>query len=311
MSAAPTPWPSLPYDEIRPTAAFLHRISQIAGKYTLGEPFEPNWGNVLMPITARGFATPTLHEDGVFFSVEYELLDDRVTITASTGRASIPLESGSVAGFYARFVEAAGLLGIPPLPNTSQPEIEGAPPLDEDTEQREYDPDAARRIWSALAHAQWALLDYQAPFAGHRQRVGLMWGGFDVSATRFSGRSVTPPDTHPTFLRNGMTGEVVAVGFVFGDEMHSPAPAFYAYISPPPDGLEDASFGVPEAAWMPDAGLIVLPYDAVRASDDPHATVVRFADAVYAVAVERGGWPAELAGRRFEGWYACSHPVFG
>ena len=32
-----------------------------------------------------------------------------------------------------------------------------------------------------------------------------------------------PPDTHPTFLRNGMTSEVVAVGFVFGEEA-SPEP---------------------------------------------------------------------------------------
>jgi hypothetical protein len=306
---APTPWPSLDFDEIHPTAAYLHRISQIAGKYTLGEPFEPNWGNVLMPVTARGFATPTLHEDGVFFSVEYELLDDRVTIAASTGRASVPLEPGSVAGFYARFAEAAAPLGIPPLPNALQPEIPGAPPLDEDTEERAYDPDAARRIWSVLAHAQAALLDYQAPFAGHRPRVGLMWGAFDLSATRFSGRAVEPPDTHPTFLRNGMTSEVVAVGFVFGDEA-SPVPTFYAYISPPPDGLEHASFGVPEAAWDPGAGLIALPYEAVRASEDPHATVVRFADAVYAVAVELGDWPAGLAGPHIEGWYATSRPVF-
>jgi hypothetical protein len=310
MSAAPSPWPELPFDEIRPTAEYLHRLAQIGGKYTLGEPFEPNWGNVLMPVTPRGFATPTLFADGVFFTVEYELLDDRVTISASTGRASVPLEPGSVAGFYARFADAAGTLGIPPLPNTLQPEIQGAPPLDEDTEERPYDPEVARRIWSAFAHVQNALLDYQAPFAGYRPRTGLMWGGFDLSASRFSGRAVTPPDSHPTFLRNGMTGEVVAVGFVLGDEMHSPEPAFYAYISPLPDGLEEASFGVRDASWDPGSGLIVLPYDAVRESEDPHATVVRFADAVWGVACERGGFPADLAGKRVEGWYATRHPVF-
>jgi len=61
---------------------------------------------------------------------------------------------------------------------------------------------------------------------------------------------------------------------------------------------------------MPEAGLIVLPWDAVRTSDDPEATVVRFADAVYAAAVELAGWPADLVGPRLDGWHASRHPVF-
>jgi Family of unknown function (DUF5996) len=308
--AAPEPWPSLDYGEIRPTVEHLHRLAQIGGKYTLGEPFEPNWGNVLMTITPRGFATPELRAGDVVFTVDYELLDDRVTITASTGRASLPLAPGSVADFYARFVEAAEPLGIGPLPTLGQPEIPDAPPLDEDREQRPYDPDVARRVWSAEASANRALVAYQAPFRAHRPRTGLWWGGFDLSAARFNGRPVTPPASHPVFMQNGMTGEVVSVGFVLGDQ-RSPVPGFYAYISPPPEGLGDADFGVPEAAWVPDAGLIFLPYDAVRSTDDPEATVVRFADAVYALAVERGGWPDDLVGERHDGWYASRHPVFG
>ncbi len=302
-------WPELDYEAIRPTVAYLHRLAQIGGKYTIDQPFEPNWGNVLMPITPRGFATPTLRVNDVFFAVEYQLLDDRVTVTADTGRASVPLAPGSVADFYAAFLEAVGPLGIPPLENLSQPEIAGAPPLDEDREQRDYDSAAARRMALALLRAGQALGAYQAPFRGHRPRVGVMWGAFDLSATRFNGRSVTPPASHPIFLQNGMTGEVVSVGFVFGDE-RSPMPAFYAYISPPPDDLESADFGVSEARWIADAGLIVLPWEAVRASGDPEATVVRFADAVYAVAASSDAWPPSLVGERHNGRYAVTHPLF-
>jgi hypothetical protein len=306
---APEPWPTLDYDEIRPTVEHLHHLAQVGGKYTLGEPFEPNWGNALMAVTPRGFATRGLHAGDVVFTVAYDLLDDRVTVTTSSGRVSLPLAPGSVADFYARFVETVEPLGIPPLRTLSQPEIPGAPPLDEDTEQRPYDPDVARRVWSAMASVQAALTAYNAPFRGHRPPAGLWWGGFDLSATRFNGRPVTPPPTHPIFMQNGMTGETVAVGFVFGDE-RSPAPGFYAYISPPPPGLDDADFGVPEATWLPDAGLIVLPWDAVRSTDDPQATAIRFADAVYAIAVERGGWPDDLVGERHDGWYASRHPMF-
>jgi hypothetical protein len=86
-------------------------------------------------------------------------------------------------------------------------------------------------------------------------------------------------------------------------------PSFFAYISPPPDGLEGFDFG-PDATWLPDAGLVVLPWDAARRAEDPQAAVVAWADRVYAAAVELGGWPADLVGARHDGWYAARNPVF-
>jgi hypothetical protein len=304
-----TPWPALDYEEIRPTVDYLHRLAQIGGKYTVDQPFEPNWGNAVMPVTPRGFGTGTLRSGDVSFVIEYQLLDGQVVITADTGRAAVPLGPGSVADFLQSFTDAVAPLGIPPLANLSQPEIPGAPPLDEDAEIRPFDRDVARKLAAALRHASRALDAYQAPFRGHRPRVGLMWGGFDLNASRFNGRQLTPPDTQPVFLQNGMTGEVVSVGFVFGDE-RSPVPAFYAYISPPTAELENADVGVPEAFWVPEAGLIVLPWEIVRESDDPEATVIRFADGVYALAERSGRWPADLAGERHDGRYASTHPVF-
>ncbi len=305
----PDPWSPLPYEEIRPTVDHLHRLVQIGGKYTLNEPFEPNWGNIPLSVTPRGFSTPTLHAGAVLFVVDYELLDDRVTISATTGRVSLPLGPGTVAGFYEQFVEAVAPLGIAPLQTTVEPEIPDAPRLDADREQRPYDGEVARRVWSAFASSASALIAWQAPYRGHRPRVGIMWGGFDLSATRYSGRLVTPPSTVPVFQQNGMTGEVVAVGFSLGDEK-SRAASFYAYISPAPDGINAVDFGIEGAVYVPQAELIVLPWDVVRASDDPHAAVLRFADAVYDAAIKLGGWPTDLTGARLDGWYASTHPVF-
>ena len=80
------------------------------------------------------------------------------------------------------------------------------------------------------------------------------------------------------FMQNGMLEEVVAVGFSFGDE-RSPRPASM------PTSHATRGFGRvrprhPGAAWYPDAGLMVLPWNAVCADADPIASVVAFADRV-------------------------------
>ncbi len=308
-SQPPDPWPALPYSEIQPTVDHLHRLSQIGGKYTLDQPFEPHWGHVVLLVSPRGFATPTLRSGEVLFTVAYELLDDRVTVSASTGQVSLPLGPGSVAQFYERFLDSVAPLGIGPLRTSIEPEIADAPTLETDREERPFDAQVARRIWSALASAAGALTVWQAPFRGHRPPVGLMWGGFDLSATRYNGRPATPSSTMPIFQQNAMDEEDVAVGFWLGDERSRQA-AFYAYISPEPEGIDAVDFEVAGAAYDPNAGLVVLPWDAVRATDDPQATVVRFADAVYEAAVGLGGWPANLVAERHDGWYASTHRVF-
>lgn len=297
-------WPVLDFEALAPTVDHLHRLVQIGGKYTIDSPFEPNWGNVMLTVTPRGVTTPTLHAGDVAFSVAYDLLDDSVELVASTGREVLPLGPGSVAAFLARFTEAAARLGIPALENLSQPEIVGAPPLDEDTLERPYDPGAAQLVSAALGHAAAALTAYQAPFRGHRHRVGMMWGGFDLSAQRFNGRSVVPPDSHPVFLQNGMTDEVVSVGFWLGTA-DAPAAGFYAYVHPVPDGMADADLGAPGAQWNADAGIAFLPWAALLDREEPTADVVAFGDAVYALA----GWPAALTGSRIHGREATRNPI--
>jgi hypothetical protein len=107
-------WPSLPYDEMAPTVDHLHRLSQIAGKYTLDQPFEAYWGDIALLVTPRGIATRTLRSDAVLFEIEYAILDSQVVITASTGRTTLALGPGTVADFYGKFVDAVAALRIQP-----------------------------------------------------------------------------------------------------------------------------------------------------------------------------------------------------
>lgn len=301
-------WPSLPYDEMAPTVDHLHRLTQIAGKYTLDQPFEAYWGDVALLVTPRGIATRTLRLGDVLFEIEYAILDSQVVVTASTGKTALPLAGGTVADFYEKFVAAVAALRIPAPRTTLETEIAGALPFDSDTADRPYDAAMARRMWMAYASVASALSLWQSAYIGPRPPVGIMWGGFDIFAPRYNGRSLVPPHDRPIFQQNGMSGEVVAVGFSLGD-MQSRAAGFYAYISPSPAGIESADFGVKEAAYDAAAGLVQLPWDVARAGKNPQDTVLRFADAVYAAAVKLGGWPNNWVNSRHDGWYASRHLI--
>ena len=307
-SADSPPWPAMPSVEVGPTIDYLHRLAQISGKYTLDQAYEPNWGNIPLAVTGRGFATPTLRRDDVIFRVDYDLLDGQVTIAANTGRAALPLHPGSVADFFAEFVSAAASVGLAAPGSTIEPEIADAPRFDGDTEERPYETDVARWAAGAFASASTALTAWQAIYRGHRPGVGIMWGGFDLSATRYCGRSITPPLGVPMFQRNGMTEQVVAVGFVLGDD--DTPPYFYGYVTPPPRGIVDADLGAEGASYDVAAGLAKLPWDAARRTPDPHTTVVAFADAIWQVAVDLGDWDADLVIDRHDGWHASRQPMF-
>jgi len=67
-------------------------------------------------------------------------------------------------------------------------------------------------------------------------------------------------------------------------------PAFYSYAYPAPAGFANASIS-PEAAYFEKRlGEFVLPYDAVRTSSDPEATLMAFLQSTYTAAADLGGW---------------------
>jgi hypothetical protein len=231
-------------------------------------------------------------------------------VTSSNGKTTLPLAGGTVADFYRKFVDAVAVLGIPAPRTTLETEIPGALHFDADTVDRPYDAGLARQMWRAYASVTSALSLWQSAYIGPRPPVGIMWGGFDLFAPRYNGRSLVPPHDRPIFQQNSMNGEVVAVGFSLGDSQ-SRAAGFYAYVSPPPAGIQAADFGVKEAVYESAAGLVALPWEVVRASKNPQDTVLRFADAVYAAAVKLGGWPHDWLNPRHDGWYASSHLIPG
>ena len=67
-------WPDLPYEWWRPTRETLHLYTQVVGKLRLAlSPFEPQWGNVPLYLTARGLTTSPIPLGPLTFDAEFDL----------------------------------------------------------------------------------------------------------------------------------------------------------------------------------------------------------------------------------------------
>ena len=66
-----------------------------------------------------------------------------------------------------------------------------------------------------------------------------------------------------------------------------PEATFYSYAAPEPPGFADAA-----PLYNRETKLCELPYEAVRTSADPDATLLDFCQQVYDVTAELGLWPA-------------------
>jgi hypothetical protein len=165
-----------------------------------------------------------------------------------------------------------------------------------DQRQRPYDAEAAHRFWRALLQADRLFKYFRTAFLGKASPVHLFWGGFDLAVTRFSGRRAPLhpggiPGLSDGITREAYSHEVSSAGFWPGSDAF-PRAAFYSYAYPQPESFDLAA--VPSGAYF-DAtmGEFLLPYDVVRASEDPDALVLEFLQATYVAAAALGGWDRE------------------
>jgi hypothetical protein len=83
-----TSWPELPYAAWKDTLATLHMKLQIVGKVRLAlSPFEPEWANVPLYVTARGLTTTPMAYDGLIFQIDADLIDHQVVIQTVRGES--------------------------------------------------------------------------------------------------------------------------------------------------------------------------------------------------------------------------------
>lgn len=293
----PAMWPRLPApDDWADTLATVHRWTQIVGKVRLAHvPLVNHWWNVALYASARGLTTSAVPYGRRRFEVAFDFVSHRLDVTVSDGgRGGFDLEPMSVAAFYDRLLAVLADLDLQTEIRPMPVEIPGdVVPFPDDTEHAAYDADAVTAYWHALAQADRVFTAFRADFLGKSSPVHFFWGAFDHCVTRFSGRPAPPhpggaPHLADWVMREAYSHEVSSAGFWPGRELGEAA--FYSYAYPEPDGFAEAAVEPAAARYDSDLREFVLPYEAVRAADDPDATLRAFLQSTYAAAADRAGW---------------------
>jgi hypothetical protein len=288
-------WPALRYAEWQDTLDTLHMYTQVVGKIRLAlSPFEPQWANVPLYLTARGLTTSPVPYRLRTFDIEFDLVGHEVVLRARDGGVErLPLRPRAVADFYQDVMDALGRQGIDVEISPGPSEVANPIPFAEDRTHHSYDPASANRFFHVLSQVDVVFKEHRARFLGKTPPSHFFWGTFDLVVARFSGRAVTPPPGAGTIMRYGGDAEQICGGFWPGQEQFGSA-AFFAFGYPKPAGIEEAPLRPDDARWNDDLGEFILPYDAVRKTPDPKRAILDFLESTYDACAIRLGWSPDL-----------------
>ncbi|MEQ8835058.1 MAG: DUF5996 family protein [Miltoncostaeaceae bacterium] len=296
--------PAIPLPDWRPTKDTVHLWAQIVGKVRLKTvPPRNHWWHVPLYVTVDGLSTGRMHRDGTTFRIDLDLPHDRLRVRTLDGREDgFALVDGlSVADFDARLHAALSSLGVDTEIVETPFGVPMTTPFPEDTEHASYDAEAVRRYWAALDFSHQVFEEFAGWSTIKTSPVHLYWHSFDLAVTRVSGRpGAATPEADPV-TRQAYSHEVISFGFWAGDDNIS-EPAYYSYTAPEPAGLTEGA--LPEgAAWAPQGGMALMPYETVRTAADPRGALLEFMQAAYVAGADAAGWDrAALASPH------CPHP---
>lgn len=223
--------------------------------------------------------------------LEFDFIHHALVIRCTDGgERRVPLQPGTVAGFYAAVMDALGEVGAATRIVARPNEIPDGEPFAQDHEWRAYEPEAARDLWRALVQIERVF----ARFIGKHSPIHVFWGSADLASTRFSGRRAPQhpggvPNLPDAVTREAYSHEVSSAGFWAGDP-RTPEPCFYSYAYPTPAGFGETA--VQPAGARFDAALreFLLPYETVWTAVHPDWALLAFLQTAYDVAADLGGW---------------------
>jgi hypothetical protein len=287
-------WPKLSLSDSAETMEALHLWTQIVGKIRLElEPMVNHWWQVVLYVSARGLTTSMMPAGDRGLEIEFDFVDHRLELRTTEGQTrTFPLAPGTVADFYAATFAALEELGVQVSIYPRPQEMAFDVPFDKDTTPRPYDADAVHRLWLALVQSSRVMYDFRARFQGKVSPVHFFWGGDDLAVTRFSGRTAPRhrggvPNCPDWVQEMAYSHEVSSCGYWPGG---SDEGTFYSYAYPVPPGFGERTVEPDAASYSSDLGEFVLPYTAVRESDDPDTTLLSFFQSTYEAAADQAGW---------------------
>jgi hypothetical protein len=289
-------WPALPLEAWSDTYATLHLWTQIVGKVRLAQsPWMNQSWHVTLYVTARGLTTSPVPYGNLTFEIDFDFVDHQLIVRTSDARtARIALKPQSVAVFYANLMEEMRTLGLSVNINPRPNEVPEPIPFDQDETHCSYDGEYANRFWRILVQAERVFNVFRGGFIGKCSPVHFFWGAPDLAVTRFSGRRAPEhpggiPNLPDRVTREAYSQEVSSCGFWPGGGP-IPYPAFYSYAYPEPVGFAAASVRPDAAFYSGELGEFILPYDTVRQSISPEATLLEFLQTTYDAAADLAKW---------------------
>jgi hypothetical protein len=288
--------PELAWPRWQDTNATLHLWTQIVGKIRLTlTPWTNHSWHTTLYVTARGLTTSTIPYEKGSFQIDFDFADHVLLIQKSGGALrSVELKPRTVADFYRALMQALEQLDIRVQIHRKPNELPDPVAFDLDSVHQSYDPGAVQRLHAILLFSHRVFTDFRTAFLGKVSPVHFFWGSFDLAVTRFSGRRAPLHPGGVTNLPNSVaqeaySHEVSSAGFWPGNES-MPYPVYYSYAYPEPAGFRGAKLEPAATVFNADFGEFILPYDAVRASADPAATLMQFLQSTYGAAADGARW---------------------
>ena len=290
------PWPSLPLEAWSDTNATLHRWLQIVGKVRIARcPWINHSWTATLYVTPKGLTTSSIPYGARTFQIDLDFIHHLLVIQASDGRTGhFKLQPQSVAQFYARLMGEMHKIGLDVEIHRKPNELADVIPFDRDESHAAYDRQYANRFWRILVQVDRVFTAFRARFIGKVSPVHFFWGSADLAVTRFSGRRAPQhpggvPHLPDSIAREAYSHEVASVGWWAGGGA-IPYAAFYAYAYPEPEGYARERVGPDGAFYSTDLREFILPYDIVRQSANPDATLTEFLQTTYEAAANLAHW---------------------
>jgi hypothetical protein len=286
-SSAQEAWPSLPYEEWKDTYATLQRMVQIVGRVRAAlSPQLNHWWHNALYVTPRGLTTSPIPCGLRTFELTFDFVAHQLWFQTSDGMTrDLALSARPVADFYRQLMAVLSSLDIVVqielLPHKPAEPV----PYDQDVLHASYDPQAVERFQRILVQCDRVFKQFRARFVGKCSPVHFWPGSFDLAVTRFSGRRVKTdgsPDDDSAF-------ELSSAGFWPGSGSLL-KPAFYAYTTPAPAGIQSAAVRPPSAHFDAGLGEFILLYDDLRSAAQPEAALLEFLQSSYQAGADLAGW---------------------
>jgi hypothetical protein len=283
-------WPELPYSNWKDTLDALHMKMQVIGKVKLAlSPFLNQWWNTALHLNAAGLTTGLISSGNIIFEINIDFVLHKCIIKTSGNKIiEVPLMQCSVAEFYSDLMSALAGLGINVKINTLPAEVPEPVHCYEDT-RRAYDKKYVSRWYQIILRSGMVFEKFRSSFRGKSSPVNFFWGSFDLSETRYSGKSAKPPEHGGQIMKYAENEENFAIGFWAGNTNY-PKPAFYSYLYPAPKGIESVKIKPGAAAFNPTLGEFILDYNDVRKSADPEEMILDFLNSTYLESAKLAAW---------------------